>query len=437
MVKIGLQIKFQECYNTNKGLVCMKRTIFCIDLKSFYASCECLLINKDPLKTPLVVASKTQGPGAITLAVTPYLKNLGIKSRGRIYEIPSHLKYIHIHPKMSYYVEKSKEVINVFLDFVNQKDLHVYSVDESFLDVTNYLKYYNLNDEELASKILKTIKEKTGLLAVCGIGSNLFIAKTAMDIDAKHSSNNIANWTDAEAKIKIKKIKKLTDMWGIGKNMAKRLTSIQIFSIKDLAESDPEYLNSKLGIIGLELWNHANGIDEAIISDDEYYSKNISYANSQILFKDYNKDNIKIIIEETINLLAKRLRQNNKSCKKLSLGIGYSYDVNQSFYKSITFDNYTRDKKVLYEYALFLLKKNIEDYPIRKLSISLGTIKSINKRQLNLFEENNSTKKEYKIDKKIDEIQNKYGKNAILSASSLLLDSTIINRNGKLGGHSA
>lgn len=414
----------------------MERSILCIDLKSFYASCECLLLNKNPFTTPLVVASKTQGKGAITLAVTPYLKNLGVKSRGRLYEIPRTVKYIHMHPKMSYYVEKSKEVISVYLDFVSINDLHVYSVDEAFLDVTNYLDYYNLTDFELGEKILKEIFFRTGLHATCGIGENMFIAKTAMDSDAKKNKSNIAKWSLYEARERLKSMENLTDMWGIGKNMEKKLNILKIFSIKDLALYNKNKLIDKLGVIGEELWNHANAIDDAVISENPHISKNISYANSQILFKNYNDKNIKLIIMETIDNLTKRLRENNKVCLKVSLGIGYSLDINKGFYHSITFDNYTRDSKKIYKFVCFLLNKYIENYPIRKLSISLGTIKNSEVFQPSLFENSTKIINDDKLNYSIDTVHTKYGKSSLVNASALLEDSTLLDRNKKLGGHS-
>ena len=172
-----------------------ERNILCIDLKSFFASCECVEMNLDPFTTPLIVADPERKGGAITLAVTPYMKTLGVPSRGRVFEIPKHIKYITARPRMSLYAKKSKEVINIFLDFVSKEDMHVYSIDESFLDVTDYLKLYKMTDIELAKKIMQTIKDKTGLTSTCGIGPNLLLAKVALDTDSKHSPDFISKWT--------------------------------------------------------------------------------------------------------------------------------------------------------------------------------------------------------------------------------------------------
>ena len=215
-----------------------ERHFLCIDLKSFFASCECIEKGLDPFKYPLVVANPHQGMGAITLAVTPYLKNLGVKSRCRLYEIDKNIKYFIAKPRMNLYAEKSKTVISIYLDFISEEDLHIYSIDECFLDITNYLKLYHKNDLELAETILNTIYQKTGLTATCGIGPNMLLAKIAMDIEAKHNSNNIAKWTQEDIPNKLWPLKPLSKMWGIGKRLEQKLNKLNIITIGDLARSE-------------------------------------------------------------------------------------------------------------------------------------------------------------------------------------------------------
>ena len=415
----------------------MKRTILCIDLKSFYATCECILLNKDPFTTPLVVANYKQGMGAITLAITPALKKLGIKSRTRLFLIPKDIKYEIIMPKMSHYIEMSKKVISIYLDFVSKDDLHVYSIDESFLDVTHYLKYYNMTDLELGKYIMDTIYKKTKLYATCGIGENMFLAKAAMDNESKKNKDSIAKWELCNIENTLWKLD-LIDMWGIGKNMEKRLNELKIYNVYELAHANKDYLINKLGIIGEELWLHANGFDDAIISENDYIVKNTSYANSQILFKDYSKQEIYLIIYETLEILTKRLRKNNKMCKRLSLTIGYSKIINDGFNRHVTLDNYTKNIDELYDNAIMLFNKfYLDSYPIRKVGISLSIIKSQNEFQTNLFNNSNKLKDKEKISNSIDKIDDKYGKNTIVKASALLNNSTIIERGKKIGGHNA
>ena len=318
-----------------------KRNILCIDLKSFFASCECIELGLDPFKTPLVVANPNQGNGAITLAVTPYLKSKGIKSRGRLFEIPENIKYKIAKPRMNLYIAKSKEIVGIYLDFISEEDLHIYSIDECFLDITNYLKLYNKTDIELAKDILNTIYKKTGLTATCGIGPNMLLAKISMDIEAKHNDNNIAKWTYKDIENKLWSISPLSNMWGIGSRMEKNLNKMGIFTVEDLAKFNKNVLKDKFGVIGIELWNHANGIDLSIIKDYKKLAKSESYSHSQVLFKDYNEDNIKIIISEMVDVLTGRLRNNNKQTKCIGLGIGYSKDEIGGFYHTIKLDTPT------------------------------------------------------------------------------------------------
>lgn len=415
----------------------IKRNILCIDLKSFFASCECIQKGLDPFTYPLVVANPNQGNGAITLAVTPYLKTLGVKSRGRLFEIPPNIKYTIAKPQMSLYIQKSKEVVNIYLDYVAKEDLHVYSIDECFLDVTNYLKLYQKSDYELALEILEKVREKTGLTATCGIGPNMLLAKVSMDIEAKHNSNFIAKWTYDDVPTKLWNIQPLSDMWGIGKRMEKNLNRMQIYTVGDIAKMPCGILKDKFGVIGQELWNHANGIDLSVISDFNNLPKDKSYSHSQVLFKDYNENNIKIIIREMIEVLTARLRNNNKQCTVIGFGISYSKNVGGGFYHSIRLSTPTDNNQTLYKYCEIIFDRYYEELPIRKVSIACGGICSKQGVQLNLFDNYNHMQEEDNINKTIDQIKMKYGKNSILKAANLLEDSTIIERNGKIGGHSA
>lgn len=412
-----------------------KRNILCIDLKSFFASCECVERGLDPFSTSLVVANKNQGNGAITLAITPYLKQKGIASRTRLYEIPSHIKYTIVPPRMKLYLAKSKEVVSIYLDYVSEQDLHIYSIDECFLDVTNYLKLYKKNDYELAEDILKTIYQKTGLTANCGIGPNMLLAKVAMDTEAKKYKNGIAKWTYEDIPTKLWPIKPLSKMWGIGPRMERNLNILNIYSVGDLAKFDRNLLKDKFGVMGTELWNHANGIDLSRINDYNNLTKDKSYSHSQVLFKDYNENNIKLIMMEMIELLTQRLRNNHKQTTLIGLGITYSKELQKGFYHSTKLDVATDSAKEIMRYCEIIFDRYYEFLPIRKVSIACGGLKDKNGIQLDLFNPLPNMENEEKINKTIDEIKNKYGKNSILKASSLLPDSTAIERNQKIGGH--
>lgn len=415
----------------------VKRNILCIDLKSFFASCECVERKLDPFKVPLVVANPNQGNGAITLAITPYLKSFGIKSRTRLYEIPNNVKYMIVKPRMSLYIEKSSEVVNIYLDFIAKEDLHIYSIDECFLDVTDYLKMYHKTDYELAEEILSTITKKTGLTATCGIGPNMLLAKVAMDTEAKLYKNGIAKWTYDDIPQKLWPITPLSKMWGIGPRMEKRLNQMGINSVGELAHYNRNILKDKFGVMGTELWNHANGIDLSKIKDWKSLPKDKSYSHSQVLFKDYDENNIKLIIREMVDVIASRLRKNNKQAKVIGFGMGYSKNIGGGFYHSIKLDTPTDSEKTILEQCLVIFERYYDSSPIRKVNISAGNLCPKLGVQLNIFETFDEIKETEELNEAVDEIKNKFGKNSLIKASSLLPDSTAIERNKKIGGHNA
>lgn len=413
----------------------IKRNIMCIDLKSFFASCECVERGLDPFKVPLVVANKSQGNGAITLAITPALKRKGIPSRVRLFNIPKNIKYEIVPPRMKLYIKKSEEVVSIYLDYVAPEDLHIYSIDECFLDVTDYLKLYKKTDYELALDILKKIEEKTGLTATCGIGPNMLLAKIAMDTEAKLYKNGIAKWGYEDIPNKLWPLTPLSKMWGIGPRMEKKLNILNIYSVGDLAKYDKNILKDKFGVMGVELWNHANGIDTSRISDFKVNPKDKSFSHSQVLFKDYDSENVKLIIMEMADVLARRLRVSKLECNTIGFGIGYSYEEKGGFYHSIKLDNPTDKQKEITNICYLMLERFYNGLPIRKVSISCGNLTKKVGVQLNLFDTYDNTLKEESVNDTIDMIKDKFGKNSIVKASSLLPDSTEIKRNQTIGGH--
>lgn len=413
----------------------MDRTFMCIDLKSFFASCECVDRGLDPFTTPLVVASTTQGNGAITLAITPVLKKQGIKSRCRLYEIPKDVKYMIVDPRMKLYQQKSKEVINVYLDFISFEDLHVYSIDECFLDVTTYLKYYNKTDIELAEDILKKIEENTGLTANCGIGPNMLLAKIAMDTEAKLYKNGIAKWTMDDVKTKLWEITPLSDMWGIGRATEKKLNNLGMYKVGDIANHDKDDLTKRFGVMGTQLWRSANGLDDSIISDMKVPAKEKSFSHSQMLHKDYFKANIGILVEEMVEVICTRLRASNYDTQLIGFGLGYNKYVTGGFYHSQKLDAPTRDPKLITRVCNEMIENYYDGSAIRKIMISVGKLSQNDSHQLNLFCDYEKEIRDEKFNAAMDKVKMKYGKNSLVKASALLEDSTIMERNGKIGGH--
>ncbi|WP_026391828.1 Y-family DNA polymerase [Haploplasma modicum] len=414
----------------------IKRNILCIDLKSFYASVECVLRGLDPFKTPLVVADKSRGDSTIILAVTPYLKELNIPSRCRIFELPKKLDVIYAKPRMKKYLEYSSLVIETYLEFVSNDDIYVYSVDEAFLDVTNYLNYYKISDYELALKILKRIEEKLGLTATCGIGPNMLVAKLAMDIEAKKIKNNIAKWDYKDIPYKLWDVTPLSKMWSIGHRMERNLNLMGFEKIGDIARTDKEKLKKRFGILGLELWYHTNGIDMSLIKDKDLLRKKPkSFGVSQVLPRDYDATEILSIMIEMIDDVTRRLRVSKKRAKTISFSIGYSRYQGGGFSRQVSLDQATANESVIYQACLDLFDSFYEGYPIKTIGVSLSNFDESNIYHYSIFEDIEVLDKEIIVSSTVDKIKNKYGKNSIIRGTSLEKHATARERNKQIGGH--
>lgn len=277
----------------------MQRTYLCIDLKTFYASVECVERHLDPFNTNLVVADPSRGKGAICLAISPKMKMLGIKNRCRIYEIPPTVKYIVALPRMKKYIEYSANIYAIYLKYFAKEDIHVYSIDEAFMDATNYLKMYNMTAVELAQTIIKDIFNTYGITATAGIGTNMYLTKIALDITAKHSSTNIGYLDEEKYKNELWHHKPLTDFWQIGNGIERRLNKMRIFDMYDIAHAEQKKLYKEFGVNAEYLIDHSWGKESCTIADIKAYKpKTNSISNSQILFEDYSFEKARLVLKE-------------------------------------------------------------------------------------------------------------------------------------------
>lgn len=413
-----------------------KKVIAVIDMKSFYSSVECVERGLDPFSTPLAVTDLSRKEASIVLSVTPYLKSIGVPSVCRRKDLPKHIKnMIYATPRMGLYVKKSAEIVSIFLDFVGLDDVHTYSIDESFLDLTPYLKLYKSTPYELAKKILKRIKDQTGLTATCGLGSNMFLAKVADDIYGKKDPNFIGEIYTNEIKEKLWPIKPLNKIWGISQGYLARLNRIGIYSVKDLATYPKEKLVKLFGVLGEELHNHANGIDETNIRE-KYIPVNKAISNGQVLMKDYTKKGALLVLKEMNDDLCFRLRENGKKTSVIHLAVGYSLSSEDlGFSKELTLSFPTNNNKEIYEGIKYLFDKYTENKPIRRLGISFSHLVNPTFEQLDLFKDYKEYDKENTLYDFIDLIQEKYGKNKLLKLDSKKEDSTIKERHNQIGGH--
>ena len=416
-----------------------KKVYLCIDLKSFYASVECVERGLDPFKVNLVVADPTRGNGAITLAATPAIKQYGVKSRGRIYEIPKGIEYITATPRMTLYMKYSAKIYSIFLKYISSEDIHVYSIDESFLDITPYMKLYHKSAKQIARMILDDIFETTGITATVGIGTNLYLAKVALDITAKHSKDNMGVLDEDTYKQFLWTHKPITDFWMIGVGAARRLACLDIHDMRGVAHFDEKTLYHIFGINAEYLIDHAWGREPCTIKDIKAYKpKTNSISNSQILFEDYNYKDAYLIMKEMVEVNVLTLTEKHLVTNHISLFIGYSKNTTKASRGSRKITVTTNSYKLLLEEFKLLYKRIVKKgYPIRQIGISFGNVIDEAYEQFNLFTDIQDIEKEKRVQEALVEIRSKYGKNAVLKGMNLYEKATQRKRNGLVGGHNA
>ena len=304
----------------------MKQRIYaCIDLKSFFASCECADRGLDPFKTNLVVADPDRGNGTICLAVTPAMKKLGVSNRCRLFEIPKNIKYIMARPKMKLYMKKSAEINSIYLRYVSPDDMHVYSIDECFIDLTDYLKIYNLDAITFAKTLTGAVMQQTGICATVGIGTNMYLAKIALDITAKHSPDFIGYLDEELYKKTLWRHTPITDFWNIGHGIAKRLRKIGVTTMEGITKIPEEILYKEFGVNAEFIIDHAYGKESCTIKDiKEYKSKNCSISSGQVLFSDYEVKDAELILKEMVFNLTLKLVKAKMVTSSISLSVGYA-----------------------------------------------------------------------------------------------------------------
>lgn len=410
------------------------RKILSIDLKCFYASVECVDRGLDPFNTPLIVADRERGEGTIVLAVSPYLKAKGFPSRLRVYELPETEHIIFAQPRMQHYIDISAEVVGIFLEYVDQEDLHVYSIDESFLDVTGYKEVEKYGAKRYARRIMKDIKSRLGLTVTVGIGENIFMAKAAMDIEAKHRQDYLASWTYQDIPNKLWPLTPLSEMWGIGQRLEKRLNKLGFFKIGDIASSDRDYFKTNLGMIGEEIFNHSYGVDYAEIRK-KYIPENKSLSVGQVLFEDYDPSDAREVIKEMVEELVFRLHKEQLLTQFLSVYIGYTKTIGGGYHGTTRLEQAIDDEIQLKEAFVDIFDKNKENKKIRKLNISAGDLSDKSNFQLNLLIVDTKSSCEANLIKVLNEVKSQFGYDLITKSTSAQMKSTFKYRSKLVGGH--
>lgn len=418
----------------------MNSYYLCIDLKSFYASVECVERGLDPMTTDLVVADPEREKGTICLAITPSLKAKGVKNRCRVFEIPEGLDYIMAPPRMQKYIDYAAEIYAIYLEFIAPEDIHVYSIDEAFLDVTHYLALYKITAEELAQKMMDEVYKRLGIRATCGIGTNLYLCKIALDITAKHSPDYIG-FLDEESYIKtLWKHTPLTDFWRIGGRTAQRLAKYGILTMEDIAKAPEDILYKWFGIDAELLIDHAWGRESTTIKDiKNYRAKSHCLSSGQVLMRDYNHSEARLIVKEMLDLLCLDMVSKNLITDSITLYVGYTNTLDIPGVNGTANIIKKTNSDTLIIPAVISLYDHIvnPEYPVRRINLTCNRVTSCEEaEQLSLLE-TDDTIKNRTLQETVLKIKAKFGKNAVLKGMNFNEAATTRERNNQIGGHKA
>lgn len=454
-----------------------QRTYIAIDLKSFYASVECVHRGLNPMTTNLVVADPSRTEKTICLAVSPSLKAFGIPGRARLFEVVQkvnemkqqtgkEIEYIVAPPQMAKYIEVSADIYSIYLKYVSPEDIHVYSIDEVFMDVTNYLNLYHMTAHDLAREIIRDVLKQTGITATAGIGTNLYLCKVAMDIVAKHVEADadgvrIAELDEMSYRRLLWNHKPIKDFWRVGSGIAQRLEKSGMYTMGDIARlsvTNEDVLYQLLGIDAELLIDHAWGYEPCGIREIKSYKPSTnSISSGQVLHCPYEFAKARIIVQEMVDLLVLDLVDKKVSTNSITLTIGYDKcTIDEGKYLgTVTIDRYGRSvpksahgtanlgtssnstKKIMT--AVLALYDRIVDKTllVRRVTLSANNLVEEGYEQFDLFSDPVELAKERKMQEAMLSIKKKFGKNAILKGMNLEEGATTKDRNNQIGGHKA
>ena len=433
------------------------RQYLCIDLKSFYASVECVERGLDPMTTRLVVADPERSDKTICLAVSPAMKALGVRNRCRVFEIPPDIDYIMATPRMALYVERSADIYGVYLTYLAPEDIHVYSIDEVFMDVTDYLSLYGCTARELGERIRADVLARTGIPASCGIGPNLYLAKIALDITAKHSPDFFGELDEESYKATLWNHRPLTDFWRIGEGIQRRLALMGIHTMGELAMAPEEPLYKEFGIDAEILIDHAWGIEPVRMEHIKAYrSESHSLSSGQVLMRDYNYSDALTVAKEMADGVALDLVRQGKLASSISIWVGYAMTAEmraaareeggmRAWYRSIPssggtkrFPSPTNSREAIYRAVVELFETDVDrDTPIRRMTVNAGGVvdEGASGIQFDLFADGERLDSEHRRQEAVAAVKARFGNNAVLKGIDLLPEATGRERNRQIGGH--
>ncbi len=453
------------------------RMYIAIDLKSFYASVECVERFINPLTAKLVVADKSRTSKTICLAVSPALKEYGLSGRSRLFEVEQKAKeikkttgkeldYIVAPPRMALYIEYSAWIYSIYTKYISPKDIHVYSIDEVFMDVTEYLKLYDMSAVELARLIMLDVYNTTGITATAGVAPNLYLCKIAMDIRAKHIKADefgvrVAYLDEKIYREKLWDYQPLTDFWRVGNGIANRLKKSGMMTMRDVALmslSNEDWLYKMFGKDAEILIDHAWGYEPCTIADiKKYKPKSNSLSSGQVLQKPYEYENAAIVVREMVEQLILDLIDQDLVTDSITMHIGYdrknvddnkvTKDIKKNYYGinvpkpahgTANLGAHTSSQKRIMDDAMKLFDEIIDpELLVRRITITANNVEKKTFEQLDIFTDAQKLEREQKIQKAMLSIKKKYGKNAIVKGTDLQEDATAMDRNRQIGGHKA
>lgn len=408
------------------------KNILCLDMKSFFASVEAVDRGLNPMETFLVVVANKASKGSVILASSPQMKKkYGIKTGNRLFDIPMDDEEILIvESRMALYVEAATQIIRILESFVPYEAIDVYSIDEAWICTDGTEKLFG-DRWEIAKKIQEKIHYETSLPSCIGIGPNKFLAKVILDMEAKKTGIAECRYEDVAFKLWPQN---LGEIWGIGPRIEKRLNKIGVFTVEDLARTPVSKLKKHFGIIGEQLYWHSWGIDlSPTIQSWNFEEERKSISTGITLMSDYNTADTEMIILELCEEIGLRLRKSGLVAKTIYLGIGYSKNINGKFGHAHTIDDFTCLSSRIFEECILIFRKYHYEQPVRKVYVSVSNLQAFDTLQLKMF--NGNEQKNLQLAFAVDELKDKYGKDAILRGISLQENASARERANKIGGH--
>lgn len=434
----------------------------CIDLKSFYASVECAERGLDPFTTNLVVADPERSRTTICLAITPALKARGVKNRCRVFEIPEGIDYIMAVPRMHRYMEVSSQIYSIYLRYVSAEDVHVYSIDECFIDITSYLALYGKTPRSMARMLMNAVFAETGICATAGIGTNLFLAKVALDITAKHANDGIGVLDEAEFKRVIWPHRPLSDIWNIGPGIARRLAKYGAYDLQGVTQMHEKTLYKEFGVNAEFLIDHAWGQEPCTIAEiHAYVPKGHSLVNGQVLPNDYTTEEARMVMREMVDASTLDLLRQKVTAGRIDLHIGYARQAKGSHREEVIFEGEhgkrfaggrfgagaaSISRKLPHPTSSFkqlmrafdeLFNEAVDrNRAVRRISIGFSDLAPEGLAAPSLFSEAEE-EAERNVQEAVLAVKEKFGKNALLKGTSFKDKATARERNNQIGGHRA